>query len=80
MISSMANKIRDRLQEFCSIVTFVYKGVDCDVDPFSPTEFHMRFGDKEDDFDSIDRVMNEPFFAGCSLTQIADKITDVDLG
>ena len=80
MISSTASRIKGRLMEFCSIVTFTYAGKDCDVDPFSPTDFHMRFGDKEADFDNIDLVMNEPFFNGLSLNRISDAITDLDLG
>ena len=64
MISSMANKIRDRLLEFCSMVTFVYNGVDCDVDPFSPTDFHVRFGSKEEDYDSIHNFRNASVFNG----------------
>ena len=74
MAPSNADSIKARLTQFCTLLGFEYRGIPCDVDPFNPGDFHMRCGDVEMDVDSIDQVMNLPFFQGRSLRDIADEI------
>ena len=76
--SSKIKQIKDRLLEFCSIFCFKYDGIDCDIDPFNPTLFHLRCGDQEKDVNSIEDVINDPFFLGKPLKAIADVITDIE--
>lgn len=74
---SKAADVRKRLLEFSTLMSFYYNGVYCNIDPFSPTNFHLMCGDMETDMTSIDDVMNSPFFNGKSLAEIAD-IVDFD--
>ena len=74
----MISKIKNRLDEYCSILTFTYRGVDCDIDPFNPNKFHVRYGDTEMDYDSIEKVLYEPIYDGRSLSDIADKIQEIE--
>ena len=76
--SSMAEKIRARLLEFCTLMSFEYRGLYCDIDPFDPHQFHIMCGDKEQDVHSIKEVMESPLFAGASLQDIADEIKILD--
>lgn len=71
----MAEKIKNRLKELCSHMTFEYNGKDCGVDPISHAEFVMWCGDKDTTVKSIDEVMAKPFFDGKSLSEIAEVIT-----
>lgn len=73
-----ANKIKNRLDELASHLTFSYKGVSCGVDPLSRDHFNMWYGDSDFVADSLERVMNEPFFNGKSLAEIAEKIEIID--
>ena len=74
MISSKAEQIRKRLLEFCCLMSFNYRGVYCDIDPFNPQLFHIMCGNEEMDVGSIDDVMESPLFAGACLKDIADEI------
>lgn len=71
----MDEKIKNRLKELCSHMTFEYNGKDCGVDPISHTEFAIWCGDEDTTAKSIDEVMTTPFFDGKSLSEIADVIT-----
>ncbi len=73
--SSKAEKIKARLLEFCTLMSFEYRGLYCDVDPFDLHLFHIMCGDEERDVHSIKEVMESPLFAGASLQDIADEIT-----
>lgn len=74
MTSCKAEDIKNRLLECCTLMAFVYNGLDCDIDPFSPSHFHLSCAGTERDFESIDAVMNEPFFDGACLKDIAEEI------
>lgn len=74
-----AVQIKNRINELCSVVTFDYNGKSCGIDPLSNDNFDMWYGDKAKTVVSIDDVMNDKFFDGKSLTEIADKITDIDI-
>ena len=72
-------QIKDRINELCSVVTFDYNGKCCGVDPFSHDNFDMWYGDKAKTVTSIYEVMNDKFFDDKSLTEIIDKITNIEL-
>lgn len=74
MISSKAEQIKNRLLEFCCLISFNYRGVYCDIDPFNPRLFHVTCGKDEQDVGSIEEVMESPLFAGACLNDIADGI------
>lgn len=73
-----ADKIKTRINEIASHFTFEYKGKNAGVDPFSKDDFDMWFGDELINVKSIDEVMNDKFFDGKSLTEIADEIEIID--
>ena len=70
--SSKAAKIRARLSEFCTLMSFEYRGLYCDIGHFDPHRFHIMCGDEEQDVHSIEEFMERPLFAGASLQDIAD--------
>ena len=74
----MADKIKARISEIVSHFTFEYKGKNAGVDPFSKDDFDMWFDDELINVKSIDEVMNDKFFDGKSLTEIADEIKIID--
>lgn len=78
MISSKSDNIKNRILEFSSLLSFIYKDVECDIDPFNPRSYHLRCGNKEKDVASIDEVMTLPFFCGKSLDEIAGEIEITD--
>lgn len=73
-----ADKIKNRLSEIVSHFTFVYNGAECGVDPISNTHFDVWCGDDFTSFDSIDKVMNEPYFKGKPLKEIAEDIQIIE--
>lgn len=78
MTSSKAEQIKNRLLEFCGLMTFRYHGLDCDIDPFDSKHFHVNCGGNEQDVDSIEKVMESPLFDGDCLNDIADNIEILD--
>ncbi len=74
MTSSKATEIRKRLLEFCGIMAFRYHGMDCDIDPFNPSFFHVACNGTETDVNSIDEVMSGQLFDGACLNDIAEEI------
>lgn len=76
--SYTAKQIKDRLLEFCCLMSFTYHGLDCDIDPFNPTHFHVTCNGVENDVDSIDKVMGDPLFDGQCLNDIAEEIEITD--
>ena len=74
-----SDKIKDRINEICTVFSFEYNGKVCGVDPLSASEFNMWYGeDKNHTACSIDEVMNVNLFDGKSLNDIADKIDIID--
>ena len=73
------NKIRERINEICTIFSFEYKGVFCGIDPLSINEFSMWYGEnKTHTAHDIDEVMSVKLFDGKSLNDIADEIDIID--
>lgn len=73
-----ANDLKNRIDELCAIVSFVYEGKEGHVDPYSHSQYLLWFDGDEMMVNSIDRVMNTPFFDGRTLNEIADKVTAID--
>ena len=74
-----ANKIKDRINEICTLFGFEYNGIICGVDPLSPVKFNMWYG--EDNIHvahNIDEVMNVKLFNGKSLNEIYNDIDIID--
>ncbi|NLK39818.1 MAG: hypothetical protein GX303_06210 [Clostridiales bacterium] len=72
------DSVKRRIGSLISHFTFDYAGMNCGVDPISSTHFDMWC---EDDFitvDSIDRVMDTPFFNGKPLKSIVQNIIVID--
>lgn len=72
------DKIQKRISSLISHFTFEHQGVDCGIDPISPTQFDVWCGDSFITLDSIDKVMDTPFFNGKPLKDITREITIVD--
>ena len=77
-IFMIAKRLKDRINEICAHVLFVYNGKNCGVDPFSENDFDMWYGDEDYKATSIDEVMSYPLFDGKSLSDIAEHIEDVE--
>ena len=73
-----ADKIKSRISETASHFTFDFNNKACGVDPFTATKFNMWCGDNNITVNSIDDVMNHPFFDGKCLTDICNDITIID--
>lgn len=71
-----ANALKKRIDKMCSLVSFTYRGKDGHVDPYSHTEYLLWYDGEEMTVDSIDKVMDTPFFCGKTLTEIAGEIID----
>lgn len=71
-------KIKSRISEIVSHFTFEFNGKSCGVDPLSKNKFDMWCGDNTLTVNSIDDVMNCPFFDGKSLSEICRDIEIID--
>lgn len=75
----MADKIKARIAEMCTLFGFEYNGKDGNVDPYcirktQKNEFLLYFNGEEQTVYNIDDVMNTPFIDGKTLTEVADEI------
>ena len=68
------DKLRAEIDTGMYDMEFEYKGVHGAICPFSRTNISIAYGDEEKTLDSVDAVMNEPFFDGKSLSEICDGI------
>lgn len=57
---------------------FEYNGLECHIDPFNSTLFHIYCNGDEKDVHSIDDVMSAPLFGGKCLNDIADQVQILD--
>ena len=73
-----AKKIKSRISEIASHFTFEFNGKSCGVDPFSKNKFDMWCGDNTLTVNSIDDVMDRPFFDGNCLSEICGDIKIID--
>lgn len=71
----IAEQIKNRIDECCSLFAFKYHGKEGHVDPYSSEEFLLWYEGVEMTVNSIDAVMNTPFFDGHTLSDIAGEIT-----
>lgn len=74
-----ADKIKNRIDEMCTLFGFEYNGKEGNVDPcysFSTKQnnFLLFFDGTEQTVHTIDDVMNTPFIDGKTLAEVADKI------
>ena len=76
MTSYSAEQIKDVILSCLTCVEFTYHGKDCNIDPFPPRSFHLYCDGEECDVETIEDVMNTPFFDGRCLAEIAGGITD----
>lgn len=70
--------MKNFLWNLTSHVMFEYNGYSCGVDPLAHDVYEMWYGDESMTAHSIDEVMNTKFFAGKSLSDILDDITDLE--
>lgn len=73
-----ADKIRAQIDAMASHVLFKYRGADCGVDPLARDRFDMWCKNDLITVNSLDAVMDTPFFFGAALKDIAKNITDID--
>lgn len=66
--------LKDWIDSLTQDIDFEYLGVSGSICPFSRSDISLCYGDKEQSFDSIDALMNEPFFDGKSLAEICDEM------
>ena len=57
---------------------FDFNNKKCGVDPLSKDEFDVWYGEELHTVKSVEEVMTIPIFDGSSLTQIFNKIKNVD--
>ena len=69
-----AKQLMDEIDTGMYDIEFEYKGVHGAICPFSRTNISIAYGDNEKTLDSVDAVMNEPFFNGKSLAEICSEI------
>lgn len=74
-----AQKIRNRIEDCVTLFGFEYNGIEGNVDPcYLPEEKRQEYllyfnGEEQTVFD-IEDVMNTPFIAGKTLSEVADEI------
>lgn len=73
-----AERIKSRINELCTHMTFEYNGKNCGVDPISHSHFEMWCGENSEVVHSINDVMNICLFDGKSLNTIAGDIKIID--
>lgn len=55
-------------------IAFDYAGEHCGVDPLAADRFDAWCGDEDAEFESVDELVESPFFNGKTLKEICDKI------
>lgn len=74
-----SEKIKLRIEECATLFSFRYYGKDGNIDPYyipesKSYEYLLYFDGSEMTVHSLDDVMTTPFFAGKSLSEIAEEI------
>ena len=67
-------ELRAWIDEMSQDIDFEYLGVCGVICPFSSTDISMCYDGKDQTFDSIDAVMNTPFFDGKSLAEVCHEM------
>ena len=73
-----SKQLKKRINSMVSHLTFEYQGKSCGVDPLSLNHFDIWCADEFATLDSIEKVMNTPFFDGKPLKDIAQNITLIE--
>lgn len=68
------DNLKDRINSLASHILFDYNKKECGVDPINHHFFDVWYGEKTFTAQSIDEVMNTPFFDGKALNEIFDEI------
>lgn len=74
-----AKLIQARLMEMCTHILFDYNKEHCGIDPLSKNEIDMWYGSKYYTAESIHDAMIYPLFDGKSITEIAEKVENLEL-
>jgi len=69
---------RAQVESLSTHVLFEYNGQNCGVDPFNCKHFDIWCGENFAEAKSIDEVFELPIFDGKSLTDIYEKITNIE--
>ena len=69
--------IRDYVASCASMLYFQYHGKEGQVDPYSPTEFLPWSETREMRATIFNETMNQPFWDGKALADIAGDVTDI---
>lgn len=68
------DELREWISEMSQDIDFEYLGVYGVICPFSSTDISICYDKKDQTFNSIDAVMNTPFFDGKSLADICQEM------
>lgn len=72
------SQFKNHISHLAGCVNFIYNGYSCGVDPMGRAEYDMWCGDDVMTVNSVKEVLNVKFFAGKSLTEIWDDVTELD--
>lgn len=71
------DELRRILSECCNDISFSYKGlpsgVTSEVHNYVPT-YQVWHGDDVKEYDNVDEVMNDKFYSGKSLNELAGEV------
>jgi len=68
-------ELKDWIASCVQDITFEYRGEECSIIPLSEHDMSVSFGPhRVKDYTGIDDLMNDPFWDGRSLTEIAEEI------
>ncbi len=78
-MTEKAKKIKKRIEACVTLFGFEYRGIDGNVDPYyvpekKRQEYLLFFDGDEQTVYDIEDVMNTPFIAGKTLSEVADEI------
>lgn len=71
-------ELKKRISSLCTHVLFDYNGHSCGIDPLALDNFDMWCDEEYMKANSIDEVMDTPFFEGKKLQDIAEEIENID--
>lgn len=66
--------IRKILEVNFTHIAFDYDGKHCGVDPLAADRFDAWCGDEDEEFESVDELIESPFFNGKPLKEICDEV------
>ena len=66
--------IKKILEVNLTYIAFDYTGKHCGVDPLATNRFDAWCGDEDMEFESVEELIEFPFFSGKTLKEICDEI------